>query len=248
MDPLHQFNIERYGELHLFGMDLSFTNSSLFSLLAVGLVIAFLAIGSRKRALVPGRMQSMTEMFYEFVAQMVRSTMGQEGFRFFPLIFTIFAFILTSNLLGMFPYFFTVTSHIAVTGALAFMVVGVVIVYGFMRHGLKFFKLFAPSGLPLPLLFVIVPIEIISFLARPFSLAIRLFANMMAGHALMKVFASFVVMLGSAGAFSVLAILPFLTNTAVVGLEFLIAFLQAYVFALLSCIYLSDVSGEHIGH
>jgi F-type H+-transporting ATPase subunit a len=248
VDPLHQFNIERYGEFHLFGMDLSFTNSSFYALLAVTLVVAFLGFGSRKRALVPGRMQSLTELFYEFVAQMVRSTMGQEGFRFFPLIFTIFAFVLTSNLLGMFPYFFTVTSHIAVTGALSLMVISVVLIYGFLKHGLKFFKLFAPSGLPMALYFVIVPIEIISFLARPFSLAIRLFANMMAGHALMKVFASFVIMLGSAGAFSVLAILPFLTNTAVVGLEFLIAFLQAYVFALLSCIYLSDVSGEHIGH
>ncbi len=248
MDPLHQFNIKRYGSFHLFGLDLSFTNSALFALLGVAVVVAFLALGSRKRALVPGRMQSLAELFYEFVAQMVRSTMGQEGFRFFPLIFAIFAFVLISNVMGLFPYFFTVTSHIAVTGALAFMVILIVIAYGFYRHGWKFFRLFAPSGLPLPLLIVIIPIEMISFLARPFSLSIRLFANMMAGHALMEVFAGFVVMLGGAGAMGVLAILPFATNTAILGLEFMIAVLQAYVFALLSCIYLSDVSGEHIGH
>ena len=248
MDPLHQFNIERWAPLHMFGVDLSFTNSSFYALLAVALVIVLLVIGSRKRALVPGRMQSVAELLYEFVANMVRSTMGQEGFRFFPLIFSIFAFVLVCNVMGLFPYFFTVTSHIAVTGALAFMVIGIVIVYGFLKHGLKFFKLFAPSGLPLVLYFVIVPIEIISFLARPFSLSIRLFANMMAGHALMEVFAGFVVALGGAGALGVLAILPFITNTAILGLEFLIAGLQAYVFALLSCIYLSDVSAEHIGH
>ena len=248
MDPLHQFKIDRFGSFHLFGLDLSFTNSALFALLGVAVIVTFLALGSRKRALVPGRMQSVAELFYEFVAQMIRSTMGQEGFRFFPLIFTIFSFVLIANVMGLFPYFFATTSHIAVTGALALMVFTIVIIYGFYRHGWRFFKLFAPSGLPLPLLIVIIPIEMISFLARPFSLSIRLFANMMAGHALMEVFAGFVVMLGGAGAIGVLAILPFVTNTAILGLEFMIAVLQAYVFALLSCIYLSDVSGEHIGH
>lgn len=249
MDPLYQFKIERWVEFKLFGLDLAFTNSAFFALVATLSVIVFLAIGSRKRELVPGRLQLMSELLYGFVANIVRSTMGPAGWKFFPLTFSIFAFVLACNLLGMVPYFFTVTSHIAVTLALSMMVFIIVIGYGLYKHGFKFFKLFAPSGLPILMYILIIPVEIISFLSRPLSLAVRLFANMMAGHALMKVFAGFVVMLGGAGGvLTAFAIVPLLTNSAVIGLEFLIAFLQAYVFTLLTCIYLNDIVQEHVGH
>jgi len=249
VDPLYQFKIDRWAEFRRFGYDLSFTNSAFYALASTLLVIVFLVVASGKREMVPGRMQLMSEMMYEFVAEIVRSTMGQAGWKFFPLIFTIFAFVLACNLLGMFPYFFTVTSHLAVTLALSMMVFGIVVGYGLVKHGFGFFKLFAPAGLPVWMYPLIIPIELVSFLSRPISLAVRLFANMMAGHALMKVFASFVVMMGSAGGLlAAFAIIPLLANSAVIGLEFLIAFLQAYVFALLTCIYLNDIVHEHVGH
>jgi len=207
-----------------------------------------------KRALVPGRSQSVAEMLYEFVAGMIRSTAGDDGLKFFPFVFTLFAFILMGNMLGMMPYFpapgfygFTFTSHIIVTFALAMLVMLVVVGYGVIKNGLKFFKIFFPSGVP-PVLYILVfPIEVISFLSRAVTLGVRLFANMLAGHILLKVFAGFIVMLGSVGALGVLgAVAPLVMVVALTALEFLVAFLQAYVFAVLTCIYLSDAL--HPGH
>ena len=255
-DPIHQFQINRLIELAApgAGVDLSFTNSSLFMLLAAGGAAAFLTFSMGGRALVPGRMQSVAEIIYEFIADVVRSNMGPEGERFFPFVFTLFIFILFGNMLGMFPYFpspdghsFAFTSHIAVTAALALLVISIVVVYGIYKNGFKFFKIFVPSGVPLPLMFMIVPIEIFSFLSRPISLSVRLFANILAGHITLKVFAGFIVSLGSIGALGVLGALgPLVLTVALTALEFLVAFLQAYVFAILTCIYLNDAL--HPGH
>ncbi|GAB4521602.1 MAG: F0F1 ATP synthase subunit A [Parvularculaceae bacterium] len=255
-DPIEQFHIKRLIELTApgSGLDLSFTNSSLFMLLAAGGAAAFLTFSMGRRALVPGRMQSVAEIFYEFIAGMVRSTMGAEGQRFFPLVFSLFIFILFGNMLGMFPYFpapgghsFTFTSHLIVTAALAMLVISIVIVYGFYRNGLKFLKLFVPSGVPAVLIPLITLIEIFSFISRPISLSLRLFANILAGHITLKVFAGFVVMMGSAGALGALgALAPLALTVALTALEFLVAFLQAYVFAILTCIYLNDA--VHPGH
>lgn len=186
-------------------------------------------------------------MSYEFVASMLRDSAGSHAMKFFPLVFSLFMFVLTANLLGLFPYFFTITSHIIVTFALAALVIGTVVVYGFYRHGFGFLKLFVPSGVPLALLFIVVPIEIISFLSRPISLSVRLFANMLAGHITLKVFAGFMVSLTSLGAFGIVgAVLPLTMAVAITALEILVAFLQAYVFAMLTCMYLSDA--VHGGH
>ena len=191
-DPMHQFKIEPIIEGRQIGIiDTTFTNSSLWMVLTVIAIVAFLALTARKK-LIPGRMQSVGELSYEFVADMVRSSIGPEAMKFFPFVFTLFFFVLFSNILGMNPYGFTTTSHLAVTIALGLFTVGMVVVVGIMKHGLGFFKLFAPAGLPLPMYLIIIPIEIISFLSRPLSLAVRLFANMLAGHVMLKVFAIFI--------------------------------------------------------
>jgi F-type H+-transporting ATPase subunit a len=212
------------------------------------IVIAALTIGATaSRALVPGRMQSVAEMSYEFVADTLRSSAGSEGMKFFPLVFSLFMFILVVNMIGLIPYTFTVTSHIIITASLALLVFLTVIVYGFAKHGLHFFKLFVPSGIPIYILPLVTFIEILSFVSRPISHSVRLFANMLAGHITLKVFAGFVVMLGSLGFFGWLgAILPLGLTVAMTALELLVAFLQAYVFAILTCIYINDAI--HPGH
>lgn len=253
-NPIKQFEIHPIAEFSVGGLDLSFTNSSYFMVLAVGLTVGLLAMATSRAALVPGRAQSVAELLYEFVADLVRSSAGNDGLRFFPLVFTLFAFILMANMLGMMPYFpapdfhgFTVTSHLIITVALAMLVMVIVVGYGLFKNGLKFFSIFFPAGVPAPLYVIVTPIEIISFLSRPISLSIRLFANMLAGHILLKVFAGFIVMLGAAGgALAAVGILPFLMVIALTALEFLVAFLQAYVFAVLTCIYLNDAL--HPGH
>jgi len=239
-DPMHQFEIQRILPLNIGGLDVSFTNSALFMVIIVVLVTLFTAASMGSRALVPGRMQSMAELSYEFVANMIRENAGTEGMKFFPFVFTLFMFILFANMLGMIPYAFTVTSHIIVTFVLALVVfVGVTIV-GFAKHGIGFLKLFAPAGAPIVLMPLLIVIELISYLTRPVSLSVRLFANMLAGHTMLKVFASFVVMLGFVGGW-----LPLAAMVAFTGLEFLVAFLQAYVFAILTCIYLNDALHMH---
>ena len=240
-DPIAQFQLQKLLDIQIGGLDLSFTNSSLFMVATAGIAAAFIWYAAQRGSEVPGRLQSAAEMSYEFVANMLRDGAGREGMRFFPLVFALFMFILVANLLGMFPYFFTVTSHIIVTFALAMLVIGTVVAYGFYKNGLGFLKLFVPSGIPGPLVPLVVLIEVISFLSRPISLSVRLFANMLAGHITLKVFAGFVVALGSLGAVGVVgAILPLLMTIALTGLEFLVAFLQAYVFAVLTCMYLND--------
>jgi F-type H+-transporting ATPase subunit a len=246
-DPIHQFQISRILDIHVGGLDLSFTNSSLFMLIITGVTAAFLLLTTNARAVVPGRLQSVSEMLYQFVQTTLTDSAGREGMRFFPLVFSLFSFVLVANLLGLFPYFFTVTAHIVITGAMALLVIGVVVVYGLRRHGVHFFNLFVPSGIPKALIPLIVAIEVLSFLSRPVSLSIRLFANMLAGHITLKVFAGFVVGLGSAGALGVLgAVLPLAMDVALYALELLVAFVQAYVFAILTSLYLNDAL--HPGH
>jgi F-type H+-transporting ATPase subunit a len=240
-DPIHQFQISRWVPIEIGGLDFSFTNSSAFMVATAVTAGAFLMLTTSSRGLVPSRMQSISEMSYEFVASMLRDAAGSQGMRFFPFVFSLFVFVLVANLFGMFPYFFTVTSHIIVTFALAMLVIGTVIVYGFMKHGFGFLKLFVPHGVPGILVPLVVAIEVISFLSRPISLSVRLFANMLAGHITLKVFAGFVTSLGALGAVGAVgAILPLLMTVALTGLEFLVAFLQAYVFAVLTCMYLND--------
>lgn len=246
-DPIHQFQISKLIPIEVGGLDFSFTNSSLFMVATVAVASAFLFLTTSNRGMVPNRLQSVSEMGYEFVASMLRDGAGTAGMRFFPMVFSLFMFVLVANLLGMFPYFFTVTSHLIVTFVLAMLVIGTVVVYGFWKHGLGFLKLFVPSGVPGVLLPLVVMIEIISFLSRPISLSVRLFANMLAGHITLKVFAGFVTSLGALGALGIGgAILPLIMTVALTGLEFLVAFLQAYVFAVLTCMYLNDAL--HPGH
>jgi F-type H+-transporting ATPase subunit a len=240
-DPIHQFHISKLIPLDFNGVDLSFTNSSLFMVGTVAVVTGFLVWSTSGRGLVPSRAQSIAEMAYEFVASTLRDAAGTEGMRFFPLVFSLFMFVLVANLFGMFPYFFTVTSHIIVTFALAILVILTVLIFGFWRHGLHFLGLFVPDGVPAMLLPLVVAIEVISFISRPVSLSVRLFANMLAGHITLKVFAGFVASLGALGAVGIGgAVLPLLMTVALTGLEFLVAFLQAYVFAVLTCMYLND--------
>ncbi len=209
--------------------------------LTVAATSAFLIFSTSGRGLVPTRVQSVSEMMYEFIAGTLRDATGTDGMRFFPLVFSLFMFVLVANLFGMFPYFFTITSHIIVTFALAMLVILTVIFYGFMRHGMKFLKLFIPSGVPGALIPLVTMIEVISFLSRPISLSVRLFANMLAGHITLKVFSGFVVSLSAMGALGIFgAILPLAMTVALTALEFLVAFLQAYVFAVLTCMYLND--------
>jgi F-type H+-transporting ATPase subunit a len=242
VDPIHQFGINTLFDLGTVGgVHLAFTNSALFMLIAVLLISTLLILGTGSRAVVPGRIQSLAEISYEFVANMLRESAGKEGMKFFPFVFSLFMFVLFLNIIGLIPYFFTVTSHIVVTAALAVAVILTVIVYGFYRNGFKFLGLFVPQGVPGYLMPLVVLIEVLSFLSRPLSLSVRLFANMLAGHITLKVFASFIIMLGSFGFLGWLgAILPFAMTVALTALEVLVAFLQAYVFAILTCMYLND--------
>lgn len=247
-DPIHQFQIVNLFPIAKVGStEIVFTNSALFMTIAVAGITAFLLGTTTSRALVPGRMQSMAELTYEFVANTIRSTAGSEGMRFFPFVFTLFMFILVVNMIGLIPYAFTVTTHIIITATLALSVFLTVIVYGFWKNGLHFFNLFVPKGIPIYILPLIVFIEVLSFLSRPISHSVRLFANMLAGHITLKVFASFVTMLTAMGAVGwVGAVLPLGLTVALTALETLVAALQAYVFAILTCIYLNDAI--HPGH
>lgn len=241
-DPIHQFEIKNLVPLGTIGgHEIAFTNSALFMFIAVG-AIALLMIGATSgRALVPSRGQSIAETLYEFVASTVRQSAGNEGMKFFPFVFSLFIFVLFCNLIGMIPGAFTVTSHIIITFAMAAMVILTVLIYGFWKHGFHFLDLFVPKGVPGWLLPLLVVIEVISFVSRPISLSVRLFANMLAGHIALKIFAGFVVSLAGAGVFAaLLSPLPLLLTVALTALEFLVAVLQAYVFATLTCIYLND--------
>ncbi|MBO6634278.1 F0F1 ATP synthase subunit A [Parvibaculum sp.] len=240
---MHQFEIKTYFPLQLGSIDASFTNSSLFMVIAAALLTILMLAGMSRRAMVPGRLQSIVELSYEFIANMLRDNVGTAGLRFFPFVFTLFMFILALNLLGMIPYSFTVTSHIIVTFALAFFIFIGVTILGFAVHGFGFFKFFVPHGVPAYLLPLVVPIEVVSYLTRPISLSVRLFANMMAGHTVLKVFAGFVIALGAFGYLP--GLLPLAFMVALTGLEVLVAALQAYVFAILTCIYLNDALHMH---
>jgi F-type H+-transporting ATPase subunit a len=245
VDPIHQFEIK---DMVAFGdTGLGITNSALFMILATTLIAGYLMLSTRRRAMVPNRFQLVSEMLYEFVAKMVTDSAGREGMKFFPFVFSLFMFILVANLLGMIPVFFTFTSHIIVTFALAMLVFVVVVGYGFLRNGPKFLKLFVPSGVPMYILPLVAVIEVISFLSRPISLSVRLFANVLAGHITLKVFAGFVVSMGGLGVLGWFgAVLPLGLTIGITALEFLVAVLQAYVFALLTSMYLNDAI--HPGH
>ncbi len=238
--PLAQFEIKTLVPIEIAGVDASFTNSSLFMVLTVITISLFLIGGMRKGALVPGRWQSMAELSYVFIANMIKDTVGSEGRPYFPFIFTIFMFVLVGNLWGMMPYSFTFTSHIAVTFAMAFFIFVGVTLIAIAKHKLHFLSFFMPPGVPIVMAPLLVPIEIISYLSRPISLSVRLFANMLAGHTLLKVFAGFIISLGVAAGW-----LPFVFVIALTGLEFVIAFLQAFVFAILTCLYLNDALHLH---
>jgi F-type H+-transporting ATPase subunit a len=238
--PLEQFVIKPLIPIEVGGVDLSFTNSALWMALGVIAVTLLMTLATNARAAIPGRWQNVAEVFYDFIHGLVDETLGDKGKPYFPFIFTVFMIVLMGNLLGMVPYSFTYTSHIIVTGALALMIfIGVTIV-GIVKHGLHFFSLFLPSGLPLPLAPFVVAIEVISYLSRPISLSVRLFVNMMAGHTILKVIAGFSVLMGAA-----FGVLPMLLNVGLIGLEIMIAFIQAYVFAILSCVYLKDAIELH---
>jgi len=242
-EPLHQFEITTIVPITVGSIDASFTNSSLLMLLAVGASSGLLIYASRHRSLVPNRLQSVAELAYEFVASMIRTNVGPEGRRYFPFVFSLFMFVLFGNLLGMIPYSFTFTSHVAVTFGMALMVFLGTTILAFYKHGLKFFGFFLPHGTPWYVAPVLVPIEIISYFTRPVSLSLRLFANMTAGHTLLKVFAGFVAPVTAATIVG--GALPLAATVALTGLEFLIAFLQAYVFTVLTCIYLNDALHMH---
>jgi F-type H+-transporting ATPase subunit a len=247
-DPIHQFEIHKIFSLGTFGgHEIAFTNSSLYMVIAV-LLIALLLVGATSgRSLVPGRLQSLAELSYEFVATTIRSTAGSEGMKFFPLVFSLFMFILVANIVGLIPYTFTITSHIIITVSLAMVVFLTVVIYGFSKNGLKFFKLFVPSGIPIFILPLVVFIEVFSFFLRPISHSVRLFANMLAGHIALKVFASFIPLLAGLGIAGYAgAVMPLGMVIALTALELLVAFLQAYVFTILTCIYLNDAI--HPGH
>lgn len=246
-DPIHQFHISRWIPIDVGGVDLSFTNVSAYMVATVVVASAFLYLTSTGRGLIPTRMQSVSEMAYEFVAGSLRESAGAKGMKFFPFVFSLFMFVLVANFLGLFPYFYTITSQIIVTFALSCLVIGTVIIYGFFKHGFGFLKLFVPSGVPAIIVPLVVAIEIISFLSRPISLSVRLFANMLAGHITLKVFAGFIVSLAALGPIGIGgAILPLIMTVAITALEFLVAFLQAYVFTVLTCMYINDA--VHPGH
>ena len=238
-DPIHQFEIKKIIPIEINNIDLSFTNSSLFMMLTVLFISIFLISSIKKKKIIPTRLQSVSEIFYEFIANMINDNIGNKGQKFFPLIFTLFTFILFGNLLGLLPYSFTFTSHIIVTFVMAMFIFLFVTLIGIMMHGFKFFGLFVPKGVPMAMLPLMVPIEIISYLSRPVSLSIRLFANMMAGHTKLKVFAGFIFSLGLFG------IAPLIVDVALTAFEVLVAFLQAYVFTVLTCLYLNDAINLH---
>jgi F-type H+-transporting ATPase subunit a len=248
VDPIHQFQINNLVPIvTIGGHQIAFTNSAMFMLIIVVGVTALLVAATAPRAVVPGRLQSIAEVSYEFVANTVRSSAGEEGMKFFPFVFTLFMFVLAANLIGLIPYSFTVTSQLIVTASLAMLVFFIVVIYGFWRNGLHFLNLFVPKGVPVYILPAIVVIEVLSFVSRPVSHSVRLFANMLAGHITLQVFAGFIIMLagfGVVGWFG--AALPLLLVIMLTALEFLVAFLQAYVFAILTCIYLNDAI--HPGH
>lgn len=245
-DPIHQFVITPIIPLEVGGVNLSFTNSSLWMALGAITAVTFFLTAINKKALVPGRMQALSEMTYEFVAGMIRENIGHEGRQYFPMIFTLFIIVLMGNVLGLIPYSFTYTSHIIVTASLAALVFLTVTTLGFFNHGLKFLTLFSPPGIPLALQFLIVPIELLSFLIRPITLSVRLFANMMAGHLMLKVFAGFSTMMIAGGAVGFIgSLIPMAFNVGLLALELLVALLQAYVFAILSAIYLKDTVDLH---
>ncbi len=243
--PLAQFEIKKIIQLEFLGYDISFTNSSMAMTLTVLAIITFMYLGLRNLKIIPSKSQSLVESSYEFISNMIGDNIGNEGMKYFSFIFTLFLFILIGNLLGMMPYSFTWTSHIIVTFAIAFFIFLAVTFIAIYKHGLiKFLKFFAPSGVPKPMLILLVPIEIISYLSRPISLSVRLFANMMAGHTLLKVIGSFVFVLG-ANSFIIGGALPLAFLVALTGLEIVIAFLQAYVFAILTCLYINDAIHLH---
>ncbi|MEC7302259.1 MAG: F0F1 ATP synthase subunit A [Pseudomonadota bacterium] len=238
--PLEQFVWKPIFPVEIGGVDVSFSNSSLFMTITVVVATLFLVLGMRRSAIVPGRLQVAVELSYEFIAGLLRDTVGSEGRKYFPIVFTLFMFVLLGNLLGMVPYSFTFTSHIVVTFAMAIVIFIFVTILGFVKHGMHFFSFFAPPGTPVVMLPLLVPIEIISYLSRPISLSVRLFANMLAGHTLIKVIAGFIPALGV-----IFGVLPLALVVALTGLEILIAFLQAYVFAILTCLYINDAIHLH---
>ena len=238
--PLEQFVWKPIVPVEIGGVDISFSNSSLFMTITVVVATLFLVLGMRRSAIVPGRWQVAVELSYEFIAGLLRDTVGAEGRKYFPIVFTLFMFVLLGNLLGMVPYSFTFTSHIVVTFAMAIVIFIFVTILGFVKHGMHFFSFFAPPGTPVVMLPLLVPIEIISYLSRPISLSVRLFANMLAGHTLIKVIAGFIPALGV-----IFGVLPLALVVALTGLEILIAFLQAYVFAILTCLYINDAIHLH---
>ena len=238
--PLEQFVWKPIVPAEIGGVDVSFSNSSLFMTITVVVATLFLVLGMRRSAIVPGRWQVAVELSYEFIAGLLRDTVGAEGRKYFPIVFTLFMFVLLGNLLGMVPYSFTFTSHIVVTFAMAIIIFIFVTILGFVKHGMHFFSFFAPPGTPVVMLPLLVPIEIISYLSRPISLSVRLFANMLAGHTLIKVIAGFIPALGV-----IFGVLPLALVVALTGLEILIAFLQAYVFAILTCLYINDAIHLH---
>ena len=240
-NPMHQFQVYKIGpEINLAGVNLSFTNASLFMAISSTLILLLLFLGTKKKSIVPTKIQFITEMSYTFIAKMINDTAGSSAKSFFPFIFTLFMFVLFCNMVGMLPYSFTVTSQIIVTFVLAATIFIGVTILGFIKHGIKYLELFVPKGVPLVLLPIIIIIEIISYLSRPVSLSVRLFANMLAGHTMLKVFGGFVISLGLLGGW-----LPLGFSVALTGLEILVAFLQAYVFAILTCIYLNDALNLH---
>ncbi len=239
--PLEQFSIHPLGgPIHIGGLDVSFTNSALWMVIAVAAITAFMLLGTRKQAIVPGRWQSLCEGMYDFVSNLLKENVGNEGRKYFPFIFSLFMFILFCNLFGLLPYAFTVTSHIIVTAAMALVVFFGVTLIGISRHGLHFFTYFVPKGAPMWLMPLMIPIEILSYFIRPLSLSVRLFANMVAGHVMLAVVGGFVFALGIWAGW-----IPLAFVTVLFGLELLIACLQAYVFTILTCIYLNDAIHLH---
>tara|TARA_Y100001970_G_scaffold280474_1_gene389525 strand:- start:56 stop:790 length:735 start_codon:yes stop_codon:yes gene_type:complete len=240
-NPMQQFNVYRIGpEIKLGGVDLSFTNSSLFMTFTALVIIFFLYFSTKEKKIVPGKIQLISELLYNFIAKMISDTAGSKAKPYFPFIFSLFVFVLLCNMIGMLPYAFTVTSHIIITMIMAIFIFLAVTFIGFIKHGFKYLSIFVPKGVPILLLPLITIIEIISYLSRPVSLSVRLFANMMAGHTMLKVFGGFVISLGLVGGW-----LPLTFSVALTGLEILVAFLQAYVFAILTCIYLNDALNLH---
>ena len=244
--PVEQFTIKKIFDFYFLGVDLSFTNSSLFMLLSVLISFVFLFYATKSQKIIPSRMQCAAEMLYEFIANMIRDNVGKEGKPYFSLIFTLFLFILTSNLLGLIPYSYTTTSQIIVTFVIAASIFIAVTILALFKHGLHFFTFFVPAGAPKILIPFLIVIEVISYFVRPVSLSVRLFANMLAGHTMLKVFGGLAVMISSAGGIAFAGtIFPFAAIVALTGLEILVAVLQAYVFTILTCMYLNDALHLH---